>query len=296
MYGMDQSPERNEENLNPKGNAGGNTKQTSDFRSDAPTFFPTLRTHPSGAATPANSAFGDQSAVIPSGKQTSERIHLGGWPTIKGFRTWKLAFKKAVAAASNRPDAAYQWITAVEKATSFDELADSGEFPQLDALLSMEWDKILTGEFKKRLQLKELEYSLLGKMVKGRQITWNVFHNFRTTDIDGAMLEWDEIINIELHGDNLSQFLTDWDATCLNINQLPDENFLETMFRKQIEKSVQLRGQMALYWQEVTQKGVKKSYEGLRRIVDLYLEELHLKRNRAALATKKQCLEGSSRS
>ena len=135
IYDMDQSPERNEENVNQKGNAGGNTKQTSDFRSDAPTFFPTLRPHPSDAATPANSAFGDQSAVIPSGKQTSERIHLGGWPTIKGFRTWKLAFKEAVAAASNRPDAAYQWITAVEKATSFDELADSGEFPQLDALL-----------------------------------------------------------------------------------------------------------------------------------------------------------------
>ena len=157
----------------------------------------------------------------------------------------------------------------------------------------MEWDKILTGEFKKRLQLKEIEYSLLGKMVKGRQITWNVFHNFRTTDIDGAMLEWDEIINIELHGDNLSQFLTDWDATCLNINQLPDENFLETMFRKQIEKSTQLRGQMALYWQEVTQKGVKKSYEGLRRIVDLYLEELHLKRNQAALATKSNAWKGA---
>ena len=40
-----------------------------------------------------------------------------------------------------------------------EELCDSGEFPELDALLGMEWDKIISGEFRKNVQIKEYELS-----------------------------------------------------------------------------------------------------------------------------------------
>ena len=93
---------------------------------------------------------------------------------MKGFRDWSLSFRKAVAAASSRPDAAFIWICAVISAKSIDDLSNSGEFPELDALLSTEWDKLLTGEFKKSIQV--IEYKLLQEqtMIKGRQITWLV--------------------------------------------------------------------------------------------------------------------------
>ena len=38
-----------------------------------------------------------------------------------------------------------------------EELCDSGEFPELDALLGMEWDKIISGEFRKNAEIKEYE-------------------------------------------------------------------------------------------------------------------------------------------
>ena len=107
---------------------------------------------------------------------------------MKGFRNWSLSFWKAVAATSSRPDAAFIWICAVLAAKSIDDLSSSGEFPELDALLSTEWDKLLSGEFRKSVQV--IEYKLLQeqKMIKGRQITWLVFDHFRLSDVDGAML------------------------------------------------------------------------------------------------------------
>jgi hypothetical protein len=60
-----------------------------------------------------------------SGKKVSDKINICGWPSIKGFRQFRLAFKKAVAAASVRPDAAFVWVCQIEKVQSMEELCDS---------------------------------------------------------------------------------------------------------------------------------------------------------------------------
>ena len=207
---------------------------------------------------------------------------------MKGFIPWKLAFFKAVAAASITPDEAFIWICQVSSAKSIDDLAISGNFPALDALLSTEWDKILTGEFKKSVQV--IEYDLLKqqKMMKGRQITWLVFDHFKLSDVDGAMLNWDEIIRLQLHmpGDNVKQFLNDWDTTFANINGTPDPVIPESLFKRQLEKSNQLKQTLALYDQEITQRQATKCYKRLRYIVDDYMSESLLKKNQQALAKR----------
>ena len=92
-------------------------------------------------------------------------------------------------------------------------------------------------------------------MLKGRQITWLVFDHFKLSDVDGAMLNWDEIIRLKLHmpGDNVKQFLDDWDTTFANINGSPDPEVHESLFKRQLEKSNQLKQTLALYDQETTQ-------------------------------------------
>ena len=84
-----------------------------------------------------------------SGKKVADRINIGGWPTIKLFRQFKLVFKKAVAAASARPDDAFVWVSQIEKALTMEEFCDSGEFPELNALLGMEWEKPSLASFKR---------------------------------------------------------------------------------------------------------------------------------------------------
>ena len=164
---------------------------------------------------------------FPNGKVVDEKIAIKPWPSITGFRTWKLIFKKQVAAASKYSEQAFAWITEVETAKSFEELADSGAFPQLDARLSSEIDSVLSGEFRKQVQVKETELSLKGKMIKGRQIAWMMYKHFKLSEVDGAMLEWEELLSVELKGDNLQQFENDWGAMCLVVRELPDEKSLK---------------------------------------------------------------------
>ena len=79
------------------------------------------------------------------------------------------------------------------------------------------------------------------------------------------MLAWDELLSVDLRGDNLQQFENDWNNTCLNVRELPDEMFLESLFREQLDKSEQLKNAMALYRQDVTQRGEEKTYQKLKR-------------------------------
>jgi hypothetical protein len=255
----------------------------------APTFeqilpFSQAHVEQGGATTPAFSTIAT-SPTFTSGKKVADRINIGGWPTIKLFRQFKLVFKKAVAAASSRPDAAFVWISQIEKALTMEELCDSGEFPELDALLGMEWDKIISGEFQKNVRIKEYELSK-DKMIKGRQVTWMVYDHFKLSDVDGAILSWDDIMRVELKmpGDTVKQFLNDWDTTCANTNNLPDHEFMESMFRKQLERSIVLKPVLALYWQGITQNKEPKDYKKLKHIVENHLEEQLLRRNQAALA------------
>ena len=116
------------------------------------TFFPSSKPK----AKPAMSARtnpivkGDQALSFPNGKLVDEKIEILPWPSTTGFRSWNLSFKKQVA-ASRFSQEAFAWITDVEKADSFEALEDSGSFPQLDAKLSAELDKILSGEFRKQV-------------------------------------------------------------------------------------------------------------------------------------------------
>ena len=103
-----------------------------------------------------------------------------------------------------------------------------------------------------------------------------IYQNFKLSDIDGAMLEWDELLQVELKGDNLQQFQNDWDSTCLSVKELPDARFKESLYRKQLEKSDQLKQTMQLYWQDITQRGESKSYDKLKGILGLHLERRKL--------------------
>ena len=44
-----------------------------------------------------------------------------------------------------------------------------------------------------------------------------IYKHFKLSEEDGAMLEWDELLNVHLRGDNLQQFENDWKNTILNI-------------------------------------------------------------------------------
>ena len=73
-------------------------------------------------------------------------------------------------------------------------------------------------------------------MLTGRQIAWMLYEHFKISETDGALLEWDAIMNVGLKGDNLGQFLSYWENTLLNISGMPEERILETVPKAALQK------------------------------------------------------------
>ena len=123
-------------------------------------FFPSTEpkakvTLPSGKGTLPRE---DAGATLSNGKLVDEKIDFSSWPSITAFRTGKLSVKKRIAAASRYSQEAFAWISEIENANKFEELEDSGPEAwqvQLDTKISAEIDKILSGEFRKQVQIQE---------------------------------------------------------------------------------------------------------------------------------------------
>ena len=155
-------------------------------------------------------------------------------------------------------------------------MEDGEDFEELDAKLSTALDSLLQGELKRKVQVKETELSKKGLPITGRQITWMLYDFFKVSTNDGVLLDWEEILQVQLKGDNLSQFLTDWETTLLNIQEPPTDSMLEGLLRNQLEKSEQLKNSMSLYWQDITQRGEEKSHDKILTILRTHIDRKRL--------------------
>ena len=110
-------------------------------------------------------------------------------------------------------------------------------------------------------------------MLTGRQIAWMIYEHFRLTDIDGAVLEFTDLLRVELRGDNLRAFDTSWDETLLAMAHMPEDHYLESLYFKQLEKCDQIQNALQLYIQDHVQRGEPKSYTKLRKMVRNHLDQ-----------------------
>ena len=128
--------------------------------------------------------------------------HVGN---VSNFRSWTMPFKRTVAAASGQPPQGFKWASRSEKA-DHDELEDSEGFPQLDAKMAAALSKIITGELARKLNAIGEQLSLKDEMLTGRHVAWHIFQHYRTTDTEGAVLEFKDRLAVELKSGSLSSF------------------------------------------------------------------------------------------
>ena len=166
------------------------------------------------------------------------------------------------------------WWGEIERAQTFEELEDSGEFETLDAKAADSLSKLVHGDLARQLLIMETElFEKYEKMLKGRQIAWLINKHFKMSETEGAILEFEDILNVDLKNGNLKQFLHDLDMALLAMNELPSANQLESLFRRQLKKCEELRQELSWYDMEIAQGRTTKSYERLKSIVRAYLEE-----------------------
>ena len=195
-----------------------------------------------------------------------------------------MTFKKKVAGASRKPRAAFQWISEVNKASSYQDLEDPGDFENLAAKIASGLTEILHGEFQRRVNVLEENAASQGKMLSGRSIAWLIYKEMKVSETEGALLEFEDLLKVELKGDNLLGLKNNWDFVLASLKTRPSDDVLESLFRRQLQRSQQLKETMALYNQDIVQKGVKRSYKKLESMLNSYLNNKRLQQNRGALS------------
>ena len=91
---------------------------------------------------------------------------------------------------------------------------------------------------------------------------------------------------MELKGDNLKTLLNEWESCLIGLKTVPPQDILESLFRKQLERSESLKGMMTLLNMNVTQNGEVRSYEKLVSMLRTFLEDSRRRRNRDALTNQ----------
>ena len=100
-------------------------------------------------------------------------------------------------------------------------------------------NRILHGAFKGRVDVIEQKLANVWprKVLKGRQILWLLEEEFKLYESEGAGLEWEQILYVEMKNDNIEDFLNIWEATLaqLSLGTVPNaEVQLEALLQRQL--------------------------------------------------------------
>ena len=68
-----------------------------------------------------------------------------------------------------------------------------------------------------------------------------MFQHFQTKDMEHSMMEFTDVLALELKGGNLRAFDTEWDNTLLGVKEVPDEKYLENLYRTQVKSQNNLK-------------------------------------------------------
>ena len=136
-----------------------------------------------------------------------------------------------------RPQDALEWITQVEQASSIEELAINGaEFEEYSTTISLSLLCIIEGDFANKIELLEESMLRQNKRLNGRQLLWLIFRLYDETDANIMFTDFTQVSNMQLHGNNLTKFLSEWKFCLQGMQVPPPDSVLEVLFDKQISR------------------------------------------------------------
>ena len=87
-----------------------------------------------------------------------------------------------------------------------------------------------------------------------------------------AILEFEDLLRVDMRGDNLRAFITDWGLVLCSLKELPAKDIQESLFRRQLNNVESSNKMLALYDLGISQKGESKDYERLVSMCRAHLE------------------------
>ena len=173
-------------------------------------------------------------------------LHFDKFPTPATFACLKIRFKTEVCTCSQFPTEAMQWIKEVELVDSVDELKSSSSFrgiqmpnfEVLDARIASVLNKIIhNSHFKRRISLEEQKAQKEDRFLRGRQIAYLIYDQFRVTGTHDSVENYTDLFTIVLRNDNIQEFDSKWDGMLLSMTKIPHDDILEGLYKLRIRES-----------------------------------------------------------
>ena len=212
-------------------------------------------------------------------------LNFDKFPTPATFACWKIKFKTEVCTCSQFPTEAMQWIKEVELVDSVDELRSSSStrgismlnFEVLDARTASALNKIIhNSHYKKKISLEEQKAQKEDRFLRGRQIAYWIYEQFRVTGTHDSVENYTELFTIVLRNDEIQDFYSKWDGILLSMTKIPHDDILERLYKLRIEK---LKTVLELYDLETHQKKLGPDYHRLKAMVKRSKEQENRNKN-----------------
>ena len=101
--------------------------------------------------------------------------------------------------------------TRSDKARLMGELGDPEQFETLDTKLLAALSRIARGDLSRQI------LTLVGRVVRGRQVLRMFEQHFRTNEEAGASRSTEDLLKVVLHGNDLASFLHNWDSVVVGM-------------------------------------------------------------------------------
>ena len=141
-------------------------------------------------------------------------------------------------------------------------------FEMLDAKITSALNKIIqNSHFKKMVSLEEQKAQKEDRFLRGRQIAFMIYEQFRVTGTHDTVLDYADLFSITLRNDKVQEFDTRWDDILSSMTKIPSDDILRSLYKLRIRESDQLKTVLELYDMEIHQKISMPIYRQLKTMV-----------------------------
>ena len=114
-------------------------------------------------------------------------------------------------------------------------------FEVLDARIAWALNRIIpNSHFKRRISLEEHKAPKEDCFLRGRQIAYLIYENFRVTGANDSVEKYADKFTVVLRNDDIQEFDSKWDGILLSIPKIPSDDILEGLYKLRIRESEKL--------------------------------------------------------
>ena len=161
----------------------------------------------------------------------------------------------------------------MELVDSVDELRSSSStrgismpnFEVLDARIASALNKIFhNSQFKRRISLEEQKAQKEDRFLRGRQIAYLIYDQFRVTGTHDSVENYTDLFTIGLRNDEFMNSILSGTEYLLSMTKIPHDDILEGLYKLRIRESEKLKTVLELYDLETHQKKLGPDYHRLK--------------------------------